>query len=106
MQGDIIVIVYSSLCKVPIIFFQILNRRTFSLKVFEKYSNIKFHENPSSGSRVVPYGRTDKLIVDLSDFANALKNLVPVSQQECLYVIRTDHLMTVRGIITVYSYKT
>jgi hypothetical protein len=26
---------------------------------FEKYSNIKFHENPSSGSRVVPCGRTD-----------------------------------------------
>ena len=22
--------------------------------IFEKYSNIKFHENPSSGSRVVP----------------------------------------------------
>ena len=26
---------------------------------FEKYSNIKFHENPSGGSRVVPCGRTD-----------------------------------------------
>jgi hypothetical protein len=26
---------------------------------FEKYSNIKFHENPSSGSRVVPCGQTD-----------------------------------------------
>jgi hypothetical protein len=28
----------------------------FSGKIFEKYSNIKFHENPSSGSGVVPYG--------------------------------------------------
>jgi len=27
--------------------------------IFEKYSNIKFNENPSSGSRVVPRGRTD-----------------------------------------------
>ena len=26
---------------------------------FEDYSNIKFHENPSSGSPVVPYIRTD-----------------------------------------------
>jgi len=26
----------------------------FSLHVFEKYSNVKFHENPSSGSHVVP----------------------------------------------------
>jgi hypothetical protein len=53
-------------------------------------------------------GQTDRQpIVDFSDFANALKNLVPASQQECLhvYVIRTDQLMTVRGIMTVYSYK-
>ena len=31
----------------------------FSPQIFEKYSNIKFHENPSSGSRVVPCGRAD-----------------------------------------------
>jgi hypothetical protein len=31
----------------------------FSRQIFEKYSNIKFHENPSGGSRVVPYGQTD-----------------------------------------------
>ena len=28
-------------------------------QIFDKYSNFKFHENPSSGSRVVPRGRTD-----------------------------------------------
>jgi len=30
-------------------------------QIFEKSSNMKFHENPSSGSRVVPCwgGRTD-----------------------------------------------
>jgi hypothetical protein len=26
----------------------------------KKYSGIEFHENPFSGSRVIPYGRTDK----------------------------------------------
>ena len=31
----------------------------FSTKIFEKYSNINFHENPSSMSRVVPYVQTD-----------------------------------------------
>jgi len=31
----------------------------FHRHIFEKYSNIKFHENPSSGSRVVPCGQTD-----------------------------------------------
>jgi len=29
-------------------------------QIFEKYSSIRFHENPSSGSRVVPYGWEDK----------------------------------------------
>jgi len=27
--------------------------------MFEKYSHIKFHENPSSGSRTVPRVQTD-----------------------------------------------
>jgi hypothetical protein len=31
----------------------------FSLLIFEKYSNIKFPENPTSGSRVVLCGGTD-----------------------------------------------
>jgi len=47
----------------------------FSRQIFEKFSNIKFHENPSSGSRVVPCGRIDgrtdmtKLIVAFRNFA-------------------------------------
>jgi hypothetical protein len=32
----------------------------FSEQIFEKYSNIKFHENPSRRSRVVPGGQTDR----------------------------------------------
>ena len=31
----------------------------FSRQIFEKFTNIKFHENPSRGSRVVPCGRAD-----------------------------------------------
>jgi len=31
----------------------------FSRQIFQKYSNIKLHENPSSGSRVVPRGWAD-----------------------------------------------
>jgi len=31
----------------------------FTRQSFEKYSNIKFHKNPSSGNRVVLCGRTD-----------------------------------------------
>jgi len=35
---------------------QILKRLESSQQIFEKYSNIKFHDNPSSGSLVVPDG--------------------------------------------------
>jgi hypothetical protein len=50
----------------------------FPPRSFEKYSNIKFHENLSSGSRVVSMwtdGWTDmtKLIVAFRNFANAPK---------------------------------
>jgi len=53
----------------------------FSLQMSEIYSNISFHENPSSGSRVVPRGRSDKqadmmkLIVNFCDFENTPKNV-------------------------------
>jgi len=30
----------------------------FSRQIFEKYSHTKFHENPSSVSRVAPFGQT------------------------------------------------
>jgi len=41
------------------LFIPILIKLEFSRLIFEKYSNIKFHENPPSGSGVVPCGRTD-----------------------------------------------
>jgi len=47
-------------------------------RVFQKYINIKFHENPSTGSRVVPCEQTDmtKLTVAFCSFANAPKILI------------------------------
>jgi hypothetical protein len=62
------------------LFFQILMKLEFSQQIFEKYLNIKFHENLFSGSRVVPCGRTNrrtdmaKLIGAFYNFANAPKN--------------------------------
>ena len=59
---------------------QILMNLEFSRQGFEKLLNVKFHADPLSGSRVVPFGRTDvtsdmtKLIVALRNFANASKN--------------------------------
>ena len=39
---------------------QILTKLQFSHRIFEKYSSIKFHENPSSDSWVFPCGQTDR----------------------------------------------
>jgi hypothetical protein len=40
--------------------FQIFRKLEFYRQVSKKYSNIKFHENASSCSRVVPCGRTEE----------------------------------------------
>jgi len=51
----------------------------FSEQIFEKFSNMKFHENPSSRRRVGPGGPTDRrtdmtrLIAALHNFAHAPK---------------------------------
>jgi len=42
------------------LFLLIVTKLEFSQQIFEKPSNIKFYENPSSGSGVVPYGRRDE----------------------------------------------
>ena len=64
---------------------RILTKREFSRQIFERYSNTKFHENTSSGFRVVPCRRTDtnthtlrqtvqtKLSVAFRNFTNATK---------------------------------
>jgi hypothetical protein len=46
-------------CTVPVIVGRFLLKLEISGQIFEKYSNINFNENPSSGSRVVPCGRKD-----------------------------------------------
>ena len=63
------------LVKYPL-FLQTSMKLEYSGQVFEEYLNMKFHENPSSGSRVVPCGQMDitMLIVAFRNFANAPKN--------------------------------
>jgi len=52
--------------------FQILIKLELFRQILEKYSNIKFHDNPFIGSEVLPWGRTDRQ----DDFANEAKNVV------------------------------
>ena len=56
---------------------QLIMKLEFSPQVFERYSNMKFNENPSSESPVVPCRRTDgrtdmmKMTVAFRNFAEA-----------------------------------
>jgi len=58
--------VYRSSCKVPLLFWSDVNEISNPATDFRKKNSkfslsfIKFHENPSSGSRVVSRGRTDR----------------------------------------------
>jgi hypothetical protein len=49
-----------SLCKLPIFLVRVQWNLAVLKQIFEKYSNIKFHENPLSRSQVVLCGQTDK----------------------------------------------
>jgi hypothetical protein len=56
---------------------QILMNLESSQQIFEKSLNIKFNENPFSGSRGVACRRSDvKLTVVFRNFANAPKNML------------------------------
>jgi hypothetical protein len=63
----------------------------FSRQIFEKSWNIKFHQNPSSGSRVVACGQTymTKLIVAFRNLANAPNNksIVPLNFLRLEYTV-------------------
>jgi hypothetical protein len=74
IKRDRVINVHRTSRKVPVI------TVIFLLKwIFEKYSNIKFLENSSSGSQVVPSGRADmKLILVFTILRTSLKIARPI----------------------------
>jgi hypothetical protein len=81
---------------------QILMQLEFSRQFFEKYSNITFHQNPSSGIRVISCGQTDRHDEANSrcrNFANAFKN-----RQGLLPRGYTQTYVTIRTILLILRY--
>jgi hypothetical protein len=68
---------------------RILTKLSPSGHIFEKSSDIRFHENPSSGNRLVPCGQTDgrtdktKLIIVFRSFANPPKQQLTILYTVC-----------------------
>jgi len=67
---------------------QILIKLEFPRHIFEKFSNIKFHENPFNGRWIVPCGWTD-IQTDMTKLIVAVlrTRLIRMSERCCL----TDH---------------
>ena len=67
------------------LFLSDFNETWIFLTDFEKYTNIKFHGNPSSGSRVISCAQIDKrtdmtkLTVTFHNFASVLKNVMELT---------------------------
>ena len=77
----------------------------FSRQIFEKNSDIKFNQNPSSGSGVVPCGQTDmKLIVAFRDFAKASKNSRPRPPEFLFFVhVTLSEATTITSLHSIHS---
>ena len=79
----------------------------FSWYIFEKYSNINLHENPPSGSRVVPRGRSDgrtdmmKVIVAVCNFVNAPKKKASWAPQPVWKLWREKYFVLVGNRTTM-----
>jgi len=69
-------------CKIPVSFFRTVIELEFSRQLLEKYSDTKFNENPSSGSRLLYMrmdGQTDKHCEASSRFSQFLRRRLKTS---------------------------
>ena len=71
----------------------------FSQQIFEKYSNIKFHENPFLGSRDVSRGQKDGHDeIVFRNFAKAPKNIEVLKYSDfCLHFTLTRNVYRCSG---------
>jgi len=83
--------VYRSLRTVPIVLDRLKKKLEFSGQIFEKFSNTKFHENPSSRSQVFPCGRMDRR-TDMTKLVHPFRSLAKAPKHSDMYVTSTFKL--------------
>jgi hypothetical protein len=93
---------------------QILVQFGIYWQICQNYSNNKFHENPSSGSRVDPYEQRDrqtdmtKLLVTFRNFVNASTNKVEASKNSIYaveYGVNLNVLHLLQKLLNIYIYS-
>jgi hypothetical protein len=72
-------------------------KREFFGRIFEKYSSIKFHENPSTGSRVVPRGQAQRGTADITKLIFAFRNSANAPKNEVLIAVILDTVTQYRA---------
>ena len=93
IQPDIINVQWYS-CKVPVLFVRFLMELEFPRRIFKKKTtNIRFPENPSSGSQV-PCGGTNTTNVTFCNFVNAPDN--------CLSAVISCKCSVLCGVCTLF----
>ena len=85
---------------------QILTKFEFSWQIFEKYSKIEFHENPSIGSRVVPYWQTDRQDEANDRFFCDFPNVPKTSLKVVTFEWKTCRRHTLNSWLTLWLVNT
>jgi len=78
----------------------------FSYHIFEKYSNIRFCDNPSSGRKDVPCGRIDGQ-TDMARLVDALCNLrTPLKQFQRIHLLNKTVDIFILFVIWYVTFNT
>jgi len=81
---------------------QILMKLEFSQQIFEKYSNIKFNKNLSSGKRVAPFVRTDGQ-TDMTKLTVAFSPRLKTFQTKVGNLSEPNTAYSLRGFVRCHS---
>jgi hypothetical protein len=89
------------------LFLSFFNETWFFRQGFEKWSNIKFHENRSIGSQVVPRGQTDGM-TDMTNLTAAFRNFTKAPKNDLLrnLILQVHNNIRMLKFYVLFVYET